>query len=104
MQNLYNANIYYILECIRNKQHSIDTISPIPYYHIEVICMLDYSKYPASDRYYSGAERKKSILINNNAYIVKFQKNSRDGLRFNHISEFLGSHIFSLLGMETQET
>lgn len=66
--------------------------------------MIDYSKYPDGGRFYSGAERKKPILINGNAYIVKFQKNSRDGLRFNHVSEFLGSHIFSMLGIETQET
>ena len=66
--------------------------------------MRDYSKYPDGGRFYAGAERKKSILINGYAYIVKFQKNSRDGLRFNHISEYLGSHIFSLLGIETQET
>lgn len=65
---------------------------------------MDYSNYPDGGRFYSGAERKKSIIINGNPYIVKFQKNSREGLRFNHISEFLGSHIFSLLGMETQET
>ena len=66
--------------------------------------MLDYSNYPDGGRFYSGAERKKSILINGNAYLVKFQKNSRDGLRFNHVSEFLGSHVFSMLGLETQET
>lgn len=66
--------------------------------------MIDYSKYPDGRRFYPGAERKKSILINGNAYLVKFQKNSRDGLRFNHVSEFLGSHIFSMLGIETQET
>ena len=36
--------------------------------------------------------------------MVKFQKNSREGLRFNHVSEYLGSHIFALLGIETQET
>lgn len=66
--------------------------------------MIDYSKYLDGGRFYSGAERKKSILINDNAYLVKFQKNSRDGLRFNHVSEFLGSHIFSMLGIETQET
>ena len=65
---------------------------------------MDYSNYPDGDRFYSGAERKKSIIINENPYLVKFQKNSREGLRFNHISEFLGSHIFSLLGMEAQET
>lgn len=66
--------------------------------------MIDYSKYPDGGRFYSGAERKKSIIINGNAYLVKFQKNSREGLRFNHISEFLGSHIFSFLGLEAQET
>ena len=66
--------------------------------------MEDYSKYPDGNRFYSGAERKKSILINEKPYLVKFQKNSREGLRFNHVSEYLGSHIFSLLGIETQET
>jgi len=66
--------------------------------------MLEYSKYPDGGRFYSGAERKRSIIINGNAYIVKFQKKSREGLRYNHISEFLGSHIFSFLGMEAQET
>lgn len=65
---------------------------------------MDYSKYPDGGRFYSGAERKKSIIINGNPYLVKFQKNSREGLRYNHISEFLGSHIFSFLGMEAQET
>lgn len=66
--------------------------------------MKDYSKYPDGNRFYSGAERKKSILINEKPYLVKFQKNSREGLRFNHVSEYLGSHIFNLLGIETQET
>lgn len=66
--------------------------------------MKDYSEYEDGNRYYSGAERKKSILINGIPYLVKFQKNSRDGLRFNHVSEYLGSHIFSMLGVETQET
>ena len=66
--------------------------------------MQDYSKYPDGGRFYSGAERKKSILISEKPYLVKFQKNSREGLRFNHISEYLGSHIFSMLGIETQET
>ena len=66
--------------------------------------MMDYNSYPDGGRFYSGAERKKSILINGNAYLVKFQKNSRDGLCFNHVSEYIGSHIFSMLGIETQET
>lgn len=65
---------------------------------------MDYSRYPDGNRYYSGAERKKSILISGRFYLIKFQKNSREGLRFNHVSEYLGSHIFSLLGIEAQET
>ena len=66
--------------------------------------MMDYSRYPDGNRYYSGAERKKSILISGRYYLIKFQKNSREGLRFNHVSEYLGSHIFSLLGIDAQET
>lgn len=66
--------------------------------------MIDYAKYSDGGRFYTGAERKKSISISGKAYLVKFQKNARDGLRFNHVSEFLGSHIFSMLGIETQET
>lgn len=66
--------------------------------------MMDYTKYPDGGRFYSGAERKKSILVSGNPYLIKFQKNSREGLRFNHVSEYLGSHIFSLLGLDTQET
>ncbi|MDO4383700.1 MAG: HipA domain-containing protein [Eubacteriales bacterium] len=66
--------------------------------------MRDYSKYPDGNRYYSGAERKKSILINGRYYLVKFRKNSREGLRFNHVSEYLGSHIFALNGIKAQET
>ncbi|MBE5867900.1 MAG: CtkA family protein [Lachnospiraceae bacterium] len=65
---------------------------------------MDYSKYPDGNRFYSGAERKKSILVSDKPYLIKFQKNSRDGLRFNHVSEYLGSHIFALLGVEAQET
>ena len=66
--------------------------------------MTNYSRCPDGERFYTGAERKKSILVNNKPYIIKFQKNSREGLRFNHISEYLGSHIFSMLGIEAQET
>lgn len=65
---------------------------------------MDFSKYPDGGRFYSGAERKKSLLVSGKPYFIKFQKKSRDGLRFNHVSEYLGSHIFSMLGIESQET
>lgn len=86
------------------KIQPIDTIVNEQYNDNEVRTLKDYSKYPNGNRYYSGAERKKSILVSGKPYIIKFQKNSREGLRFNHISEYLGSHIFSLLGIEAQET
>ncbi len=66
--------------------------------------MTDYSRYPLSHRFYSGAEKKIGILIKDKAYFAKFRKNSPEGFRFNHVSEYLGSHIFSILGVTAQET
>lgn len=36
--------------------------------------------------------------------MLKFQKNTPFGKRFNHISEYLSSHIFELLGFNTHKT
>lgn len=65
---------------------------------------MDYSRYPSSERFYSGTERKKGILINGEAFIVKYAKNSPAGMTYSHVSEYLGSHIFALAGMEVQQT
>lgn len=65
---------------------------------------MDYAKFPDSYRYYSGAEKKRGILIQGRLYIVKFRKNSREGLRYNHVSEYLGSHIFQILDVPCQNT
>lgn len=92
------------MSSVKTGNEPIDTHSNGLYNKIEVMIMKDYSRYPDGNRFYSGAERKKSILINEKPYLVKFQKNSREGLRFNHVSEYLGSHVFALLGIETQET
>ena len=66
--------------------------------------MRDYSAFQESGRYLSGAERKKEIIIGGSRFIVKFQKNSEIGLTFNHVSEYLGSHIFQSAGIPVQET
>lgn len=66
--------------------------------------MIDYSIYPRNDRFYTGTERKFGITVKGKAYILKFQKNSPEGYRFNHVSEYLGSHIFNLLGVSAQES
>lgn len=65
---------------------------------------MDYSRYASSGRFYTGAERKKGILIAGEAYIVKYAKESPNGMTYSHVSEYLGSHIFAHAGLETQQT
>lgn len=66
--------------------------------------MRDFSKCQPSTKYYTGAERKTGIIIKNENYIMKFRRNSPYGLTYNHISEYVGSHIFELAGLLTQQT
>lgn len=66
--------------------------------------MTDYAKYSPSTRYYTGAEKKIGIIVKGKPYFVKFRKNSPEGYRFSHVSEYLGSHIFSILGITVQDT
>lgn len=65
---------------------------------------MDFSKYPLSGRTYSGSEKKIGLLIDGEKYFVKFRKVSLKGLLYNHVSEYLGSHIFNLLGLKAQKT
>lgn len=65
---------------------------------------MDYSRYQSSGRYYTGAERKKGILIQGEPYIVKYTKNSPQGITYSHISEYIGSHLFQMVGLEAQQT
>ena len=64
---------------------------------------MDFSKYERSNRYYGGSERKIGILIGESEYMLKFQKITPFGVRYNHISEFLGSRIFGLFDFPVQE-
>lgn len=66
--------------------------------------MRDFSKCQPSTKYYTGAERKTGIIIKNENYIMKFRRNSPYGLTYNHVSEYVGSHIFELAGLLTQQT
>ena len=66
---------------------------------------MDFSIYPDSGRYYAGSERKKGIVMSDGScYMIKFQKITAFGKRFNHVSEYLGSHIFELAGIPAQST
>ncbi len=63
---------------------------------------MDFTKYKESKIRYGGSERKKGIKIEGINYMLKFQKNTPFGKRFNHISEYLGCKIFEYLGFNTQ--
>lgn len=65
---------------------------------------MDFSRYSLSGKYYGGTERKIGISIKGIPYMLKFQKRTAFGNRNNHISEYIGCHIFEYLGFEVQET
>ena len=62
------------LTSVKTKYNPIDTKNNGTYNKTEVIMMKDYSRYPDGNRYYSGAERKKSILINTPSFIYILTK------------------------------
>lgn len=64
----------------------------------------DFTKYELSEKTYGGSERKIGILINQIPFMLKFQKKTPFGMRYNTISEYLGSHIYQMLGFDCQET
>ncbi len=70
---------------------------------------IDFSSYERGNINYGGSERKLSILVPDDAgaardYMLKFQKSTPFGKMNNHLSEFIGSHIFELLGFSVQKT
>lgn len=69
-----------------------------------MITAIDFSEYEFNGKYYGGSERKEGISIDGEDYMIKFQKQTAFGKRNNHISEFLGSHIFEICGLEAHKT
>lgn len=65
---------------------------------------IDFSGYELSGKYYGGSEKKLGIIIAGDNYMLKFQKQTAFGKRNNHISEFIGSHIFEICGFKTHKT
>lgn len=66
--------------------------------------IIDFSNCKLSNIYYGGSERKLGIYYENKKYMLKFQKKSPFGLKYNHILEFLGSQIFSSVEILTHTT
>ncbi|MBS7183207.1 MAG: HipA domain-containing protein [Eubacterium sp.] len=65
---------------------------------------MDFSEYELNGKYYGGSERKEGISVDGENYMIKFQKHTAFGKRNNHVSEFIGSHIFEICGFETHKT
>lgn len=65
---------------------------------------MDFSRCKLSRKYYGGSEKKLGIILDGAEYMLKFQKETAFGLRNNHFSEYIGSHIFAELGFSAQET
>lgn len=65
---------------------------------------IDFSEYELNGKYYGGSERKEGISVDGENYMIKFQKHTAFGKKNNHVSEFIGSHIFEICGFETHKT
>lgn len=71
--------------------------------------MIDFSNYPIRNKTYAGANGSKiSILYQGEIWMLKFPSPAKlnDEMSYANgcISEFLGSHIFNMLGVIAQET
>ncbi|MCQ2771685.1 MAG: HipA domain-containing protein [Bacilli bacterium] len=66
--------------------------------------VIDYSSCRLSGIRYGGSERKIGIVNNGVKYMLKIQSRTQFGRRNNHISEYIGSHIFELIGIDVHET
>lgn len=71
--------------------------------------MLNFNDYQLKKKTYSGANGNKiSILIDNELYMLKMPQhaNKNDNLSYSNsaISEYIGSHIFNILGIKAQDT
>ena len=67
--------------------------------------LIDFSKCKLSGRYYAGSEKKIGIIFNHEPYMLKFAKHNSLGEKRNNVfSEYIGSHIYQLIGLNCQET
>lgn len=71
--------------------------------------MIDFTECIEEFNNYKGSEKKKTLIYNNNKYLVKFpdpvrEKNKNISYINNAFSEYVGSNIFKLSGFETQNT
>lgn len=71
--------------------------------------MIDFTNLPVRNKTYAGANGSKiSVLYNNELYMLKFPAAPSINKNLSYangcISEYLGSHIFAIVGIPVQET
>ena len=71
--------------------------------------LINFTELPLRKKSYGGANGNKiSIVFNNELYMLKLPahapKNKNLSYANSCVSEYLGSHIFNMLGVEAQET
>ena len=71
--------------------------------------MIDFTNAIEELNNYKGSEKKKTLIYNNNKYLVKFpnpimKKNKNISFTNNTLSEYIGSNIFRIVGFKTQNT
>lgn len=71
--------------------------------------MIDFTNCIEEFNNYKGSEKKKTLIYDNNKYLVKFpdpvrEKNRNISYINNAFSEYIGSNIFRIIGIEVQNT
>lgn len=71
--------------------------------------MEDFNQYQELPNKYLGSDRKKTLLINGEKFLLKFPdpvRNKKHVLSYinNAVSEYLGCHIYGSIGIPVQET
>lgn len=71
--------------------------------------MIDFTNCKEIFNVYSGSEKKKTLIYNDERYLVKFpdpirEKNKTISYINNAFSEYIGSHIFELCSFDVQKT
>ena len=71
--------------------------------------MIDFTEAIEVFNNYKGSEKKKTLIYNNKRYLVKFpdpirEKNKNISYINNAFSEYIGSHVFKIVGFKTQNT
>ncbi len=71
--------------------------------------MIDFTNAIEEFNNYKGSEKKKTLIYNNKKYLVKFpdpirEKNRNISYINNAFSEYIGSNVFKIVGLDVQNT